>query len=183
MTSQSVSSCEGPRKYSVIEENAIYYAAGYVVRRTLKKYKVAGDDRGAAITSALLNMIGEDATTYLDYVKTWTVKTDRGGLVHVSNDCFRFFCAVEEVTYEKLQKGSSRAEFITELMDHQTVRFYWGIIDGGLEENWSNYLLHDIATLQFTIRGFTVAGRFLEEYKTGSKKNIKGSKGLRKELH
>ena len=150
---------------------------------------MAGDDRGAAITLALLNMIGEDAesieatTTYLDYVKTWTVKTDRGGLVHVSNDCFRFFCAVEEVTYEKLEKGSSRVEFITELMDHQTVRFYWGIIDGGLEENWSNYLLHDIATLWFAIRGFTVAGRFLEEYKTGSKKNIKGSKGLRKELH
>ena len=111
------------------------------------------------------------------------MKTDSGGLVHVSNDCFRLFCAVEEVTYEKLEKGSSRAEFITELMDHQTVRFYWRIIDGGLEKNWSNYLLHDIATLWFTIRGFTVAGRFLEEYKTGSKKNIKGSKGLRKELH
>ena len=44
MTSQSVSSCEGPHKYSVIEENAIYYAAGYVVRQTLKKYKVADDD-------------------------------------------------------------------------------------------------------------------------------------------
>ena len=39
MTSQSVSSCEGPYKYSVIEENAIYYAAGYVVRRTLKSIK------------------------------------------------------------------------------------------------------------------------------------------------
>ena len=80
---------------------------------------MAGDYRGAPITSALLNMIGEDAesikatTTYLDYVETWTVKTDRGGLVHVSNDCFRFLCAVEEVTYEKLEKGSSRAEFIT----------------------------------------------------------------------
>ena len=95
--------------------------------------------------------------TCLDYVKTWTVKTDRGGLVHVSNDCFRFFCAVEEVMYEKLEKGSSRAEFITELMDHQTVCFYWDITDGGLEENWSNYLLHDITTLWFTIRGFTVA--------------------------
>ena len=61
MTSQSVSSCEGPRKYSIIEENAIYYAAGYVVKQTLKKYKVADDDRGAAITSALLNMIGDNA--------------------------------------------------------------------------------------------------------------------------
>ena len=189
LTTQSVSPCVEPREYSVIEKNAIYYAAGYVVRWTLKKFKTADDDRGAAITSALLSMIGEDAesveatATYLNYIKTWTLKSDRGGLIHVSNDCFRFFCAVEDITYEKLEKGSSRAEFITELMDHQTVQFYWDVIAGGLEEDWSSYLLHEIATLWFTIRGFTVPGRLLEEYKTGLKKNIKGSKGLRKELH
>ena len=189
-TSQSVSPCEPHlREYSVVEENAIYYAAGYVIRRMLKKFKMTDDDKGAAITSTLLTMIGEDAesieatSTYLDYVKTWTTKTDRGGLIHVSNDCFRFFCAVEQVTYEKLEKGSSKAEFITELMEHGTVRFYWDIIVGELENDWSDQLLNDIATLWFTIRGFTVTGRLLEEYKAGKKKNIKGSKGLRKELH
>ena len=52
-------------------------------------------------------------------------------------------------------------------MDHQVVQFYWDVIAGGLEEDWSSYLLYDIATLWFTIGGFTVAGRLLEEYKTG----------------
>ena len=36
------------RKYSVVEENAIYYAAGYVVRKVLQKYRRANDDKGAA---------------------------------------------------------------------------------------------------------------------------------------
>jgi len=188
-TSQSVSPCEPHlREYSVVEENAIYYAAGYVIRRMLKKFKMTDDDKGAAITSTLLTMIGdgesiEATSTYLDYVKTWTTKTDRGGLIHVSSDCFHFFCAVEQVTYEKLEKGSSKAEFITELMEHGTVRFYWDIAVGELKNDWSDQLLNDVATLWFTIRGFTVTGRLLEEYKAGKKKNIKGSKGLRKELH
>ena len=190
-TTQSMSPYVEPhaREYTIVEKNAIYYAAGYVIRRTLKKFKMADDDRGAAITSSLLNMIGEDTesveatATYLDYVKTWTVKTDRGGLIHVSDDCFCFFCAVEDVTYEMLEKGSCRAEFITEVLDHQTVRFYWDVIASGLKDVWSKYLLHEIATLWFTIRGYTVAGRLLEEYKAAIKRNIKGSKGLRKELH
>ena len=82
------------RKYSVVEENAIYYAAGYVVRKVLQKYCRANDDKGAAQASTLVKMIGENAhsieatDTYLDYVKMWTVEVDRGGLIHVSNDAF-----------------------------------------------------------------------------------------------
>ena len=82
------------RKYSVVEENTIYYAAGYVVRMVLQKYRRANDDKGAAQVSTLVRMIGENAhsieatDTYLDYVKMWTVEVDRGGLIHVSNDAF-----------------------------------------------------------------------------------------------
>ena len=39
------------REYSVIEENAIYYAAGYVVRKILHKYR-KDDDKGAAKASS-----------------------------------------------------------------------------------------------------------------------------------
>jgi len=73
---------------------------------------MADDDRGAAIISSLLIMVVDAESvkataSYLDYVKTWTVKTDCGGLIHGSDDCFCFFYAVEDVTYEKLEKGSS----------------------------------------------------------------------------
>ena len=85
-----------------MEENAIYYAAGYVIRKVLKKYRYADDDKGAALAGTLNGMMGEnahrnvDATeTYLDYVKTWTVENDRGKLIHVTNDAYRFFHALE----------------------------------------------------------------------------------------
>ena len=37
------------RIYSVVEENAIYYAAGYVLRKVLKKYHEKHDDMGDAL--------------------------------------------------------------------------------------------------------------------------------------
>ena len=128
------------RKYSVVEENAIYYTAGYVVRKVLQKYRRANDDKGAAQTSTLVRMIGEnahsiEATDTLDYVKMWTVEVDRGGLIHVSNDAFRIFCAIEEVTYEMLKKGSTKEEVIGKVMGRQTVDFYWDIITDGLNED------------------------------------------------
>ena len=90
------------REFTVVEENAIYYAAGYVIRKVLKKYRYADDDKGAALAGTLNRMMGEnahrnvDATeTYLDYVKTWTVENDRGKLIHVTNDAYRFFHALE----------------------------------------------------------------------------------------
>lgn len=177
------------REYSIIEENAMYYAAGYVVRKILQNYRLANDDKGAALTSTLVRMIGENThsieatATYLDYVKTWTVQVDRGGLIHVSSDAFRFFCAVEEVTYEMLKKGSTKEEVISQLMSHKTVNFYWDIISDGLNDNWSAQLVRDIFTLWFTIRGYSIASKLLEEYKRGLKKNIKGTKGIRKELN
>ena len=81
----------------------------------------------------------QHADTYLDYVKMCRVEVDRGGLIHVSNDAFQFFCAVEEVTYQMLKKGSipCKDEVIGKVMSHQTVEFFWDIITDGLNEDWS----------------------------------------------
>jgi len=69
------------QELTVVEENAIYYAAGFVVRKVLKKDRFSDDDRGAGIAGMLNGMIGENAhssinatDTYLDYVKTWTAQ-------------------------------------------------------------------------------------------------------------
>lgn len=52
-------------------------------------------------------------------------------------------------------------------MGNLTVDFYWDIVADGLDVNWSAQLLWDIITLWFTIRGFGVANKLLEEYKWG----------------
>ena len=69
------------------------------------------------------------------------------------------------------------------LLVNQTVEFFWDIINDGLNEDWSAQLLCDITTLWFTLRGYSVASKLLEEYKHGLKKNLKGTKGLKKELY
>ena len=73
---------EPVREFSVMEENAIYYASGYVVRKLLQKHMQCANDKAMAFVGILLNMVGEDTgdsihdtSTYLDYIKTWTTKT------------------------------------------------------------------------------------------------------------
>ena len=69
---------EPTRQLSQVEENAIYYAAGYVVYKLIKRYRQSTDERALKIVGALLTMIGQDAvgdmpqdtSSYLDYVKT-----------------------------------------------------------------------------------------------------------------
>ena len=61
--------------------------------------------------------------------------------------------------------------------------FYWYLLVGELKEEWSHQLLSDVVTLWFTLRGFSVASKTLESYKVGLKKNVKGTKAFRKELH
>ena len=177
------------RKYSVVEENAIYYAAGYVLRKVMKKYREKHDDMGDALVTTLHGMIGESASSiecsasYLDYVKVWIKQNDRGGLIHVSNDTLRFFCATEKITYELIKNGSTKENFISQVLGDQSVCFYWNIISYELKESWSKQLFQDVVTQWFIIRGFSYTSKLLETYKTGCRKNIKGSKGLRKELH
>ena len=90
------------QEYTAVEENAIYYTGEYVLRKLMKKYHGSDNDMGAALVSALHKMIGEDTSSieciasYLDYVKTWTTQSDRGGLIHISNDIFRFFVQLKK---------------------------------------------------------------------------------------
>ena len=82
-----------------------------------------------------------------------------------------------------IKSGSTKDNAIGQVTSDQTVGFFWDLIVYELRESWSNQLLQDVVTLWFTIHGFSVSSKLLEKYKACSKKNIKGSKGLRKKLH
>ena len=101
------------RELNAVEENAIYYVAGYIVRRLIWKYEKSGKD-SKVFVNALWDMLGEDCSsveavsTYNDYIKVWTKAQDRGGLRHVSNDTFNCFKAIEFVTYQLIEKVTRR---------------------------------------------------------------------------
>ena len=182
---------EPVREFSVMEENAIYYASGYVVRKLLQKHMQCANDKAMAFVGILLNMVGEDTgdsihdtSTYLDYIKTWTKSVDRGGLRHVTDDTYRCFLAIESIIYKILIKGELKDEILTRVLGDENVRFLWEIaVATELNDMYSAELLQEVVNLWFTIRGFSVVGQLLEQYKKATKSTIKGKKGLRKELH
>ena len=178
-----------PRELTVIEENAIYYAAGYVVRKLINRYRKNDDRKSREFLDALYDMLGEDQgnveaySSFMDYVKVWTQTTDRGGLMHVSLDTFRCFSAIELVIYELIKKGRSREEVVGEALNDESVKLLWMLIADLPNEVESFELLNDIVSLWYTLRGFSVAGKFFEEFKQANKTNVRGTKGVRKELH
>ena len=92
------------RELTVVEENTIFYAGGYVLRKIMSKYRGGNDEKEAALVSTLTSMIGdtsslEATSSCLDYVKAWTKQVDRGGLIHMSDDAYRLFCTIENITY------------------------------------------------------------------------------------
>ena len=181
-------SLEDDRTFSEVEENAIFYVAGYVIRKLIYRHQKSNDSRSKAIVSALWEMLGENCTSvnalcsFDDYVKTWTTSTDRGGLKHVSLDTFNCFKAIELITYKLISEGHSRDEILSQTFTNENVVFHWELISEVPEEAHSLKLLREVIDLWFSIRGFSVANKVFEEYKTASKMNIKGKKGIRKTL-
>lgn len=159
------------RNFTAVEENAIYYTAGYVVKKLLHQYKTHSGEARENLVKAALSLLGDTQSnietydTYLDYVKVWTSTTDRGGLKHVSDDTFRFFKALELIAYELLIKETTREHAINEMVTNENVLFQWDLVMYDFNTSVSNTLLWDIVTLWFTVRGFSIASKHFEEYK------------------
>lgn len=173
------------REFSPVEENAIYYAAGYVVRKLLQKFRVNGNP---SLVEGLLDMISDAHTDecsdgFLDYVKTWTTSTDRGGLIQVTDDAYLAFKYIESATYELITGKKSKADIISGVLTNTTVLYFWKLAVDLPDEAISTQLLQEIVDLWTTMRGFSICNNLFEQYKEATKKTVKGTKGLRKELH
>ena len=158
---------ESTRQLSQIEENAIYYAAGFVVYKLINKHRQSTEERAVKIVGTLLSMVGQDAvgdipqdtSSYLDYVKTWTCTNDRGGLRHVSDDTYRCFVAIEMITYRLIAAGEQKEKVMCEVVCDENVKFLWEISTDISDEKVKMSLLQEVAQEWFTIRGSSLASR------------------------
>ena len=129
---------------------------------------------------------GEEAS-YLDFTKKWIKAVDRGGLFHIDDEVYVLFYQMEiliktfltEIFTEHSQHD--KGEIISEVVSDSDIEFHWSMLATDLDENVGKELLTEIAQLWLTIRGFSMAGSFVEQYKEIVKKTTKKS-GLRKEL-
>lgn len=175
------------------EENAIRYTAGYVVVKLQEAYAHKGS---VAVCQCLLSVATENSTTEIDeapsflaYTHTWLDIVNRGGLFIVSDEIYNFFLELELCVYPllkgRLSKGSaqqSKKELVSTISKSENVLFACSLVTTDLSEDMSQLLLKDAIQLWVTIRGFSIASRFLKDYKIAAKQMTKGKKPLRREL-
>ena len=178
---------------SMEEHNAVRYVAGYVVRKMKKKYSNKGS---VSICQCLLQMeegnsLPEESVDYnfMSYTRAWVQIIDRGGLFKVSDRVYCFFLELELSLYPHLRKqleinqsNSSKEELLHTVESDEDVQFAWSFLTVDLTEPESSILLKDVIQLWTTIRGYSIAAQFMEDYKQATRRSTKAKTSLRKEL-
>ena len=180
---------------SLEEENAIRYAAGYVLMKMKKMYKKR---ESVSICCCLLSM--EEGTTkdeddeakeesFLEYTCAWLQLINRGGLFTVRDEVYNFFLELELCMYPMLKsrlgvEGSSHSknELVQTIKTDEDVLFAWSLITVDLSRDDSGLLLTDVIHMWITIRGFSIASKLIDDYKESTRLTTKGKKALRRQL-
>ena len=177
-----------------VDLNMLHYVAGFVPWKLKQKFSKPGcknpnrEDYLSCLAGMSVSANEESRDmTYLEYTKRWIVVADRSGLFCVSDDVYTFFYEVEclirkflhELVHQDIQH--SKVEIINEVTTNSGIQFYWSVIEDGLDDDVSQKLLAEGVQLWLTIRGFSIAGAFVEQYKWTAKQTTKKS-GLCMEL-
>ena len=120
----------------------------------------------------------QDSEAKIETDEQWTELIDRGCLWCVKEMTYQFFCAVDHVIREALMtiKNPSLATTKTRnakrVIEDDDVQFYWLIVTSDFEiddDEIHKILLHKIAELYVTVRRFSLASGWLEQYKQQTK--------------
>ena len=86
---------------------------------------------------------------------------------------------MHELVHHDIQH--TKVEIINEVTSNSGIQFYWSVIEDGLDDDVSQKLLAEGVQLWLSIREFSIAGAFVEQYKRTAKQTTKKS-GLHMEL-
>lgn len=177
---------------STEELNIVRYAAGYVPYALLKKHERRLSESSACFVECLSSMaVNGEESSFLDYTSEWVHKVNRGGLFEVNDTAFSLFREIELGMRDRLSailKASSvetdqKDRLVKLVCEDEDVQFYWSILSIDIDtEHNAVLLLKEIVELWLTIRGFSIAGQWLEIYKNNKALTTKKSKSLRKSL-
>ncbi len=133
--------------------------------------------------------VNGDESDIMEYTRKWTLEVNRGGLFEINDLTYTFFKEIEIkvrcllFTAFHSKSSDNRAEIIKTVADSDDVKFYWTILSVDIPvEDHAIQLLEEIVGLWVSIRGFSIAGGWLEQHKQIAKVNTAKSKALRKSL-
>ena len=121
--------------------------------------------------------VNGEESDFLSYTTKWSLLIDRGGLFEINDSTFMFFKAIEVEVRTKFEGSDlGRNELIAEVASDDTVQFLWTIVSIDItDEEAAVKLLADVIGLWVTIRGFSIAGAWMEQYVSLKQKLYKKS--------
>lgn len=170
------------------ETNIIMYACGYVPVALIRKYEKRSGEKYASYVQCLMHMgIGTFTDTFCDYARIWFEKINRGGAFEVNDAAYNFFIQIEKNTRTYLAslqqlRPEDKCTVVQQLSENEDILFYWSVLSVDVDDRYLTELLQDIVQLWLNIRGYSIAGSWMEQYKQTSGKSAKSRPGLRKGL-
>ena len=172
------------------ELNVLQYVGGFVPHALLKRFERSRKYDGVLECLGEMAVIGEHSD-FWEYTKEWIWKVNRGGLFCLNDGTFQLFIEMEKrvqqvlpIVLKKPQSDEDKLKDVREnIMRDENVQWQWTLLSQTIEsEEDAAWLLEEIIKLYVSIRGFSIANVWIEEYKREHKQSTKKSVGLRKNL-
>ena len=112
----------------------------------------------------------------------WLNAINRGGLFCINNVTFDFFVALEYEVRSHIHAGQELGVVRSELQQSEDVLFHWSLIAATWDDEVAAKLMTMIVELWVTVRGFSLASAWIEQYKGATKKTLQKAKPLRKQI-
>ena len=174
-------------KLSSEEKNIIRYVSGFVPLKLMKKYrKVKGAKAGDFVECLSHMAVDGPESSFYDYTKEWIKLVDCGGLFNVNDNSYVFFRALELLTRSVLLRhfkssSSSKDTLIKDIIDGDDILQLWSELSIDIPNaDEANELLQHVIELWITIRGHSMGGAWMEQFKKENQKSVKKKKGLLK---
>lgn len=167
------------------EKNTLRYTGSSVCHNLRTKISKSKHPLKKSLLIAL-NDLAEDEPTK-EKSGDWVAMEDRGGLFRLCDEAYRWFEAIElmvreVLVIEKLQciNEEVKSSLIHKIISDEEVGHYWQslMVEVGREE--SDLLFKMIAEAYISIRGYSSAKLFMEQYKQANKESLQKQKSLRK---
>ena len=168
------------------------YVAGYVAYKLLKKYEKNPSTDSADIIECLSTMaVTGDDSDCLKYTTQWIACVNRGGLFEISDNTYKLFTEIEVRVHKQLFTDFNRRTTEEDLREtifdsvasDEDVQFYWTLLSIDIEtEDKATLVLKQIIGLWLTVRGFSIAEKWMDQYLQISKQSTSKKRGLRTEL-
>ena len=177
------SSCLQLDSNSKQDEEVLMYISGYIIK-CIKKKSVHSPNMDEVITNFLL--LSDKASEH-NVPREWTVKLDRGGLCHPSDDFFLLVRNLDLIVSGHISTSSLSSDMVLKsvLTDKclcsVKVTHLWAKLCK-LECTLSLLLLEQVVNLFLTVRGFAFARHLKQQInptdqKKGLRKTLKGKQG------